>query len=86
MLKRYFVFIFRAYQEEGGWLDFSNSFGTIEESLEVITAEMRDPLSVHYSDSIAHVVDSQTGTIVANMHSNRGEAHSGTRWDCRECC
>lgn len=54
MLKRYLLFAGLSYYPKGGWGDFAGSFDTLTEAL-----------AIRRGADWWHVIDSQTGKIVA---------------------
>lgn len=62
-MKRYLVFSGKDHYPRGGWEDFVGSFDTIDECGKSFTSE---------PNSWMHIVDSNTGEVVARVYSIGG--------------
>jgi len=70
-MKRYWLFQFFKYEACGGMDDFTGSFDTIDEAMEKIDEEDKDPNGREF----AHIVDSETGRkVVAAGITRKGNS------------
>lgn len=71
--KRYWLFTFAQYEPSGGMLDFAGSFDSLEQCMDAVDAELRNPSEKNpFCCECGNVYDSLEGKTIARFDNHRG--------------